>query len=87
MTNEERTALAGEYVLGTLTAAEREAVERALPNGAALQDRVRRWEARLAAAGDGIAADRATGRALGRASRTTSAPRWRAGRRERERGA
>lgn len=47
MTNEERTALAGEYVLGTLTAAEREAVERALPADPQLAAEVRQWEGRL----------------------------------------
>ncbi|MGD9739608.1 MAG: anti-sigma factor [Bauldia sp.] len=47
MTNEERTALAGEYVLGTLTAADREAVERMLAGDPELAAEVRRWEARL----------------------------------------
>ena len=48
MTPEERDALAGEYVLGTLEAREAAAVAAALPTDAALADAVARWEARLA---------------------------------------
>jgi anti-sigma-K factor RskA len=44
----ERDALAGEYVLGTLDAATARAVERALPQDAALRAAVEAWEARLA---------------------------------------
>jgi anti-sigma-K factor RskA len=44
----ERDALAGEYVLGTLDAAMARAVERALPQDAALRAAVEAWEARLA---------------------------------------
>lgn len=44
MTDEERQALAGEYVLGTLTAAEAEAVR----NDPAMAAAVAAWEARLA---------------------------------------
>ncbi|TWI61209.1 anti-sigma-K factor RskA [Pseudoduganella lurida] len=39
--------LAGEYVLGTLSAAERRDVERALPHDAALRAAVQYWEQRL----------------------------------------
>ncbi len=45
---QERDALAGEYVLGTLEAREAEAVRQALPRDAALQEAVAAWEARLA---------------------------------------
>ena len=49
MTPEERDALAGEYVLGTLEAAAAAEVERALAAGdAELREAVERWEARLA---------------------------------------
>lgn len=48
MTDEERSALAGEYVLGTLDAAERAEVERALPGDPALAAEIRQWERRLA---------------------------------------
>lgn len=40
-------ALAGEYVLGTLTAAERAGVERRLPDDAALRAAIDAWEERL----------------------------------------
>ena len=40
-------ALAGEYVLGTLDAQQRHAVEQRLPHDANLQAAVERWEARL----------------------------------------
>lgn len=46
---QERTATAGEYVLGTLDAAERAAVERALPADGALQAEVYGWQDRLLA--------------------------------------
>lgn len=45
---EEREALAGEYVLGTLEAGAVRAVEAALPQDAALRAAVEGWEARLA---------------------------------------
>ncbi|MDO9499870.1 anti-sigma factor domain-containing protein [Falsiroseomonas sp.] len=48
MTPEERDALAGEYVLGTLEAREAAAVAAALPGDAALAEAVAQWEARLA---------------------------------------
>jgi anti-sigma-K factor RskA len=49
MTPEERDALAGEYVLGTLEAVAAAEVERALAAGdAELREAVERWEARLA---------------------------------------
>jgi anti-sigma-K factor RskA len=49
MTPEERDALAGEYVLGTLEAGAAREVERALSGGdAELREAVARWEARLA---------------------------------------
>lgn len=49
MTPEERDALAGEYVLGTLEAGAAREVERSLAAGdAALREAVARWEARLA---------------------------------------
>ena len=49
MTPEERDALAGEYVLGTLEAGAAREVERALAAGdAELREAVERWEARLA---------------------------------------
>lgn len=48
MTPEERDALAGEYVLGTLEAGAARQVERALANDAELREAVARWEARLA---------------------------------------
>ena len=48
MTPEERDALAGEYVLGTLEAGAAREVERALATDAALREAVARWEARLA---------------------------------------
>lgn len=48
MTPEERDALAGEYVLGTLEAGAARDVEGALAADAALREAVARWEARLA---------------------------------------
>jgi anti-sigma-K factor RskA len=48
MTHEEKTALAGEYVLGTLNATERANVERALSTDAELASEVRFWQHRLA---------------------------------------
>lgn len=48
MTPEERDALAGEYVLGTLEAGAAREVEGALAADAALREAVARWEARLA---------------------------------------
>ena len=48
MTDEDRDALAGEYVLGTLEAREAAAVAAALPFDAALGEAVARWDARLA---------------------------------------
>ena len=48
MTEEERDALAAEYVLGTLEAREATAVELRLATDAALADAVAAWEARLA---------------------------------------
>ena len=45
---EAREALAAEYVLGTLAAAEAERVRARLPLDAGLRDAVARWEARLA---------------------------------------
>lgn len=48
MTPEERDALAGEYVLGTLEAAAAREVERSLASDAALRAAVAGWEARLA---------------------------------------
>jgi anti-sigma-K factor RskA len=48
MTPEERDALAGEYVLGTLEAGAAREVERAMATDAALREAVARWEARLA---------------------------------------
>lgn len=48
MTPEERDALAGEYVLGTLEAGAAREVERELATDAALRDAVAGWEARLA---------------------------------------
>ena len=48
MTPEERDALAGEYVLGTLEAGAARAVERDLASDAELREAVARWEARLA---------------------------------------
>ena len=49
MTPEERDALAGEYVLGTLEARAAREVERAIAGGdAELREAVARWEARLA---------------------------------------
>lgn len=45
---EEREARAGEYVIGTMPADEREAFERELPSVPALQAAVRAWEERLA---------------------------------------
>jgi anti-sigma-K factor RskA len=49
MTPEERDALAGEYVLGTLEAGAAREVERAIAGGdTELRDAVERWEARLA---------------------------------------
>ncbi|HEU4460379.1 MAG TPA: anti-sigma factor [Methylibium sp.] len=44
---DERSAQAGEYVLGTLDAAERVEIERALPQDAALRAEVYRWQDRL----------------------------------------
>lgn len=44
---QERSATAGEYVLGTLDAATRAKVEQALPADAALQAEVYRWQDRL----------------------------------------
>jgi anti-sigma-K factor RskA len=48
MTPEERDALAGEYVLGTLEAGAAREVERALASDAELREAVAGWEARLA---------------------------------------
>ncbi|WBV42496.1 anti-sigma factor domain-containing protein [Pseudoroseomonas cervicalis] len=48
MTPEEREALAGEFVLGTLEAGAAAAVAAALPRDAALRAAVAAWEARLA---------------------------------------
>jgi anti-sigma-K factor RskA len=48
MTPDEADALAGEYVLGTLSARERDAFERALARDAALAAVVAAWELRLA---------------------------------------
>jgi anti-sigma-K factor RskA len=48
MTPEERDALAGEYVLGTLEAGAARGVERSLPGDAELRGAVAAWEARLA---------------------------------------
>jgi len=45
---EERDALAGEYVLGTLTAQEAQAVERAMAEDPGLRAAVAAWEGRLA---------------------------------------
>lgn len=47
MTHEEKSALAGEYVLGTLSAAERASVERALATDPELASEVRFWQRRL----------------------------------------
>lgn len=44
---EDLSVLAGEYVLGTLAAAERRAVQKRLPGDQALQQAVTEWEARL----------------------------------------
>lgn len=44
---EDLNVLAGEYVLGTLPAAERRAVQQRLPGDQALQQAVAEWEARL----------------------------------------
>lgn len=44
---DDRDLLAGEYVLGTLSAAQRQEVQARLPHDAALRDAVQRWEARL----------------------------------------
>lgn len=44
---EDLTVLAGEYVLGTLPAAERQGVQQRLPGDKALQQAVAEWEARL----------------------------------------
>ncbi len=44
---ENLSVLAGEYVLGTLPAAERKAVQQRLPGDRALQQAVAEWEARL----------------------------------------
>lgn len=49
---EEDEALAGEYVLGTLSGPEREAFARRLPNDAALSAAVSQWESRLAPLAD-----------------------------------
>jgi anti-sigma-K factor RskA len=46
-TADERSAAAGEYVLGTLSAAERREVEQALAHDAALQAEVYAWQDRL----------------------------------------
>jgi anti-sigma-K factor RskA len=54
MTPDEADALAGEYVLGTLTAAERQAFERALARDSALRAVVRSWERRLAPLDDAV---------------------------------
>lgn len=48
MTTEDLHATAGEYVLGTLSAAERAEVERALPADPILRAAVEEWERRLA---------------------------------------
>lgn len=47
LTNDETEELAGEYVLGTLSAGERRRVELSLPHEAALRAAVAAWEARL----------------------------------------
>jgi anti-sigma-K factor RskA len=48
MTDDECTALAGEYVLGTLSAADRRRVERLRVDDARLDREIEAWEARLA---------------------------------------
>lgn len=48
MTPEERDALAGEYVLGTLEARAAREVERTLADDAEMREAVAKWEARLA---------------------------------------
>ena len=53
---QERSASAGEYVLGTLPAAESAAFERALAGDAALHAEVYRWQDRLLALADRVAA-------------------------------
>jgi len=44
---EDLSVLAGEYVLGTMPAAERQGVQQRLPGDKALQQAVAEWEARL----------------------------------------
>ncbi|OZI29273.1 RNA polymerase subunit sigma-70 [Bordetella genomosp. 1] len=51
-TDDDLHALAGEYVLGTLPAQERQHVQARLPHDAALRDAVAYWEARLAPLND-----------------------------------
>ena len=48
MTDDECTALAGEYVLGTLSAADRRRVERLRVDDARLAREIEAWETRLA---------------------------------------
>lgn len=55
MTSDDPRSLAGEYVLGTLSAEERAAFERALAEDPGLGREVRLWEERLAPLADGIA--------------------------------
>jgi hypothetical protein len=50
MTEQDLDALAGEYVLGTLTGEERQALEARMKRDAGLRDRVEAWERRLAPA-------------------------------------
>lgn len=50
MTEEDLDALAGEYVLGTLSGDERQALEARIENDAGLRGRVEAWERRLGAA-------------------------------------
>jgi len=76
VTDEDRIALAGEYVLGTLDASERAAAQARLALDPAFVAEVRAWERRLAALGEGVAKvqpsaavwpaiDRRTGGAVG----------------------
>lgn len=55
MTEEDRIALAGEYVLGTLDASERAAAQARLASDPAFVAEVRGWERRLAALAEGVA--------------------------------
>ena len=50
MTNQDLDALAGDYVLGTLSGEERQALEAQMKHDAGLRDRVEDWERRLAPA-------------------------------------